>query len=126
SAGTAISNAMNRVANVAKSAMSSIASSASHATSSVRSLASAINSLRSRTLTITTVYFTRHVTAAKGFGPAIVSNATNFTAGESGPELVSVIPLSSGGIGTSGSTNNTQQLSTMINKNSSIQNTGVN
>jgi len=124
-AGNAISTAMANAANRAKSSMSSISSSANSANSSVRSLASSINSLKSRTITITTVYVTRHVTAAKGFGPAIVSNATNFTAGESGPELVSVIPLSSGGIGTSGSTNNTQQLSTMINKNSSIQNTGV-
>ena len=128
SAGTTVGNAMTSAASRAKSAMSSIQSSANNAASSVRSLASAINSLKNKTVTITTVYVTRHVVAAKGFGPMVVSNATNFTAGEAGPELVSVIPLSQAA--SSGASNNMTVPSIINNRvsnssSSSLQNTGI-
>jgi hypothetical protein len=93
SAAAAVGNALKSMQSRASSTFSSISSSAGNASSSVNRLANAINSLKNKTVTITTVYVTRHVVAAKGFGPAVVSNATNLTVGEAGPELVSVIPL---------------------------------
>ena len=126
SAGTIVGNAMNSAASRAKSAMSSIQSSANSANSSVRSLASSINSLKSKTITITTIYrqVIQRVYAAKGFGPSVVNSATNFTAGESGPELVSVIPLSQAA--NSGASSITSPSITNTRITNSIQNAGVN
>ena len=100
----AANTAFSSMASKASSTFNSIVSSANRATSSVKQLANAINSLKNKTVTITTVYVTRRVTAAKGFGPTVVSNATNMTFGESGPELVSVIPMTqpNSGISTHG------------------------
>ena len=126
SAGTTVGNAMNSAAGRARSAMSSIQSSANSANSSVRSLASSINSLRSKTITITTIYrqVIQRVYAAKGFGPSVVNSATNFTAGESGPELVSVIPLSQSA--SSGASNITTSSITNTRVTNSLHNSGVN
>ncbi len=94
-ANSALSNMQSR----ASSAFSSIVSSANRATSSVRQLASSINALKSKTVTITTVYrrVIQTVYAAKGFGPAMVDSPMNLTVGENGPEMVSVIPMSDAG-----------------------------
>jgi hypothetical protein len=82
----AVSNAIsafNRMQSAAASTMSSIVSSANNARSSVQNLASAINSLQSRTITITTINRTINetVNAAAGFGPAVVTHPTRLLVG---------------------------------------------
>ena len=117
------SSALSNMASRASSAFSSIVNSANRASSSVRQLASYINSLRSKTITITTVYrqVIQRVYAAKGFGPAIVNSPMNLTVGENGPEMVNVIPMSGSAPNNSRSTINmpTSTMNTNNNRTSS-------
>ena len=83
-------------ASAMSSAMGKASSSMSQAESRARSLASAINALKSKTITITTVYVTRRVFAAAG-GAFVTSSPTNvgpLNVSEFGQkELVTVTPL---------------------------------
>jgi hypothetical protein len=96
--GAAFDNVIKAAAAMASridGSMKSISSSVANAVKSVNSLKSAIDALKDKTVTITTVYRTVYQTtyAAKGFGPAIVNSPTHLVVGEAGPEAVSVIPL---------------------------------
>jgi hypothetical protein len=97
---TAVSNIIARLNDLQTQASSKfgiIQSDAQEAAGAVAGLVSAINQLESKTVTITTIHEDIYQTtyAAAGMGPTIVDHPTNIKVGESGPEFVQVIPLSS-------------------------------
>ena len=96
-------------------AMRSVANNMGVATSAANRLRAAINSLRSKSITVTTTYVTRYRTvyAARGF-TGFVSTPTHFVAGEAGLEFVDIQPVKKSG--------NIQRNTVTINKGKKNQN----
>lgn len=88
-----VAQAFEDMSNRAQSALDSVRSSADSATSSVKQLANAINSLKNKTVTITTVYKTTGKKAGQFGLTATVDKPTEFLAGEgNSPERVKISP----------------------------------